>query len=174
MRKAQDAVDEWLRDPDNPDRYEIGARAEEVTVTYLDTGPEGRPEKRKAKLHVLLDGLQERHGLRVTGFETKYADPRKLLTDYSNALRGELALFMAAWTEFQEQEAAKEAAAAQRATEAEALQALFAATLGAVLAGDLRDALIEAGVPAAVAGAAAEQTAPGLLARIVSRFSEEG
>ena len=175
---AQDACHRWLTDPENPAQYDLGARSEEVTVTYedLDVDEAGRPVKarRKARLHVLLKGLREEHGIRVTGFETKFADPRRLLTDYSNALRGELTLFMAAWTEWQEQEAERREAEAAKAAEADALQALFAATLGEVLASDLRDALVEAGVAAEVAGVAAEQTAIPLLRRIVARFSERG
>jgi hypothetical protein len=62
---------------------------------------------------------------------------------------------------------------AKSANERDALQALFDATLGEVLAELLRDSLTEAGVAPKVAAAAAEATAGPLLRRIIGRFSPE-
>ncbi|MGH2976419.1 MAG: hypothetical protein ACREOQ_17690, partial [Gemmatimonadales bacterium] len=49
-----DACDRWLRDPEDPTRYEIGPRAENVQVTYEDEDERGKPIRRKARLSVLL------------------------------------------------------------------------------------------------------------------------
>jgi hypothetical protein len=76
-----DACDRWLRDPDDPTRYEIGPRAEDVKVTYTQKGDDGRPVKRKKRLSELLKlaGLLDSSGLEVELIEVKHADPRELV-----------------------------------------------------------------------------------------------
>lgn len=92
---VQDACHDWLLaapDPDRPgERYDIGARPEEIEVTYTVEvevdGPRGetryRTEKRRAKLSSLLAVCEEDpEGSRITGVtksESKYADPRELV-----------------------------------------------------------------------------------------------
>ena len=41
-----DACDEWLRDAEDPTKYDVGARTEEVQVTWIDYSGE-KPAKRK-------------------------------------------------------------------------------------------------------------------------------
>ena len=176
LGKAQAACDRWLTDPDKPEEYWIGARSEEVTVKYedpRDLNEHGRPKAKKAKLAVLLRESEVLNGLTVTGFETKFSDPRRLLTDYSNSLRGELTLFMQAWNQWQVDEKERLEAEERRASEGDAVQALFTAALGEVLPDLLRESLIEAGVKPNGAASAAEATAPYLLAKIVARFGED-
>jgi hypothetical protein len=72
----QDACDEWLRDPDDPERYDIGPRASEIWVHYTDETGE-RPVRKKARLQQLLSevggcGVIDRS-------EHKHADPRELI-----------------------------------------------------------------------------------------------
>jgi len=79
-----DACDEWLRDPDNPERYDVGARSTEVTVHYIDYSGE-RPFKTKAKLSELLDRISER--VAWVSAETKIADPRQLILSTAQEVR---------------------------------------------------------------------------------------
>ena len=144
---AQDAVHRWLTDPDQPDRYDIGPRAGEVTVTYddwQDLSEQGKPTKKKATLGVLLKEAERVHGITVTGFEFKHADPRKLLTDYSSELRGEVKLFVDAWNAWQQQQRDEQAAALAAANEQADLAAIltpafFKRCLEGLLEGDLAD-----------------------------------
>jgi len=91
------ACDEWLTDPDDATRYDLGPRAQELMVHYETTtaGPGGRPVvvRRKARLDALLAALSRvREGLSVTSVESKAADPRKLLLDTSKTLESHLRL----------------------------------------------------------------------------------
>jgi hypothetical protein len=82
-----DACDRWLRDPDDPTRYEIGPRAENLKVTYVIRGEDGKVLRKKAPLSELL--------ARVAGVapevrlaETKHSDPRELVLHASKRLEG--------------------------------------------------------------------------------------
>lgn len=74
-----DACDEWLRDAGDPQKYNIGARADDVDVHYVTHHEvNGRivTSKHKEKLQVLLDRLEDYH---VERTEWKHADPRELI-----------------------------------------------------------------------------------------------
>jgi hypothetical protein len=90
-----DACDRWLRDPDDPDRYDIGPRAEEMRVTYTDEDG-GR---HKATLAELLSRVSESSSgagglqrISVTMVETKHADPRDLVLKTAARLQDQLEL----------------------------------------------------------------------------------
>jgi hypothetical protein len=179
LGKAQDAADEWLTDPEDPERYFLGARAEEVTIVYEATEPDEnarsgfRTVRRKAKLHVLLDGIQERHGIRVTGFETKFSDPRDYLLKSSEQLRGELTLFLQSLTVVEAREE-REAAARLAAVEHEAeAAALLTEALAPWLAEDLA-ASFDGTLDVETGRRLAEKAAPALLARILERMRGGG
>lgn len=95
-----DACDEWLRDADDPAKYDIGARADEIEVTYeveVTSGDTLRIEKRKKPLTFLMDQLDgyDEDGARFVGWkhgETKRADPRELILKTSQETRGNLSL----------------------------------------------------------------------------------
>ncbi len=73
-----DACDRWLRDADDPTRYDIGPRAGDILVTYEEPGADGKPVRRKASLDRLLARL-EASGAMVERWESKQADPRELV-----------------------------------------------------------------------------------------------
>lgn len=88
-----DACDRWLRDADNPEQYDIGARAEDIDVTYWEPGANGKPAKKKAKLSTLLQQVQgQRAGFALELVETKHADPRELVLKTAARLQGQLEL----------------------------------------------------------------------------------
>ena len=104
IKKLYAACAAWLQDPENPDKFDIGPRANEVMVTYWDADEdsEGKPKmvKRKAKLSVLLKRLEDDGILTLQG-EQKIADPRTLILQTAQECRQiitqckELALLMA-------------------------------------------------------------------------------
>lgn len=83
-----DACDRWLRDADDEERYDIGARADEVVVTYVRQ-IDGKEVRSKATLSDLLrrveapqqvrPGLPQPARLSVEAAESKHADPRELI-----------------------------------------------------------------------------------------------
>jgi hypothetical protein len=89
VRLLSDACDRWLRDPDDPERYDIGPRAEEVQVTYLEYVGD-KPVRRKKRLSELLSLALD--GPSVLLVETKYADPRDLVLKAYDRLQGQLEL----------------------------------------------------------------------------------
>lgn len=89
-----DACDRWLRDADDPARYDIGPRAEELRVTYEERHGE-RTVRRKATLAELLAkvaGSSAEAGRTVTMVETKHADPRELVLKTAGRLQPQIEL----------------------------------------------------------------------------------
>jgi hypothetical protein len=91
VNKLFDACDRWLRDPEDPSRYEVGPRAENVKVTYIERREDGKAVRKKATIAELLD--------RVAGVapevrlvETRHADPRELVLHAVKRLEGLLEL----------------------------------------------------------------------------------
>ncbi len=84
------ACDEWLTDPDDPTKYFLGPRSNEVEVVYMDLDEKtGRQEKipRKATLQELIDKA-EQGGVIIRSITTKQADPRELLLKSIAKLEG--------------------------------------------------------------------------------------
>ncbi len=82
-----DACDRWLRDPDDSSRYEIGPRAEDVKVTYVEQKGDEKPVRRKRRLSELLEKVA---GVApdVRLVETRHADPRELVLAAAKRLDG--------------------------------------------------------------------------------------
>lgn len=92
MQKLYDACDEYLRDPDNPDKYYLGPHADEIDVTYRTVEPDtDKMITRKESLQSLIRKLDEQA---YTPWEIRFkqADPRRLIIDTANALCRELEL----------------------------------------------------------------------------------
>jgi hypothetical protein len=90
-----DACDEYLRDPTNPEKYDIGPRAEDVSIIYTQSRGEGEKEiRRKRKLSEILADLEERAGFRAELVEVKRADPRDLALKALAESRNQLALLV--------------------------------------------------------------------------------
>ena len=81
VRKMMYACDEWLKDPDDHDKYFLGARGTEVDITYLEKNDEGRYNQvpRKATLQELLDSIANDGHYMVMKLESSHSDPRELL-----------------------------------------------------------------------------------------------
>ncbi len=88
-----DACDRWLRDADDPTRYDIGPRADDILVTYLAQGDADgdKPTRKKGSLARLL-ALAEGGGVMIERWDTKYADPRELVLKTAQQLTGQTQL----------------------------------------------------------------------------------
>jgi hypothetical protein len=94
VEKLYQACDDWLQDPEQPGRYELGPRAREIKVTYTEWVPAGdgvRPVVRSALLSVLLAKI-EGTGRDVERVEMRQADPRMLLLKTCEQLTAQLQL----------------------------------------------------------------------------------
>ena len=86
------ACDRWLRDPDDPTQYDIGPRAENLKVTYVERGEDGKAVRKKAALSELLARVAgEAPDVRLV--ETRHADPRELVLHTVKRLEGLVELF---------------------------------------------------------------------------------
>lgn len=91
VNKLFDACDRWLTDPDDPGRYDVGPRAQEIKVTYEDHSGE-QPVTRKATLAELLRTVEADTGFTITMVETKHADIRELLLKTAARLHPQIEL----------------------------------------------------------------------------------
>lgn len=98
--KMSDALDLWLTDPDNPERYTMDPRTDELKCicTLQGTDSKGKPISRTATipLNELMSQLEftEYRGLSVIPEHLvwKNTDPRKLMLDTARALKDLLEL----------------------------------------------------------------------------------
>lgn len=90
VEKLFDACERYLRDTVNPDEYDLGPRAWEIDVQY-QVETEGKTRYEKAALQTIIDRMNER-GIVPIEFRYKHADPRKLLLEAANSLKGTMEL----------------------------------------------------------------------------------
>lgn len=90
VNKLFDACDRWLQDPEDPTRYDIGARAEDISVIYSETDSDGKEHRQKAQLTTLLAKIEDA-GYGVVRVESRHADPRELLIRTARQLQAQLA-----------------------------------------------------------------------------------
>jgi len=86
-----DACDRWLRNPDNPEQYDVGPRGEDVTVTYWEIDADGKRHRGKATISSLIAKV-DGSGLEVERWESKHADPRELLVKVASQLHSQIEL----------------------------------------------------------------------------------
>lgn len=107
VKKLYAACTEWLTDANDPEKFDIGPRGEEIWVTYWDASEAGEDEdgvrkavRKKATLQELLRRIDDK-GILTIKSETKYADPRELILKTAGECRQiisqcqQLALLMA-------------------------------------------------------------------------------
>lgn len=92
MLKAADAADVWLTDPENPNKYTLDPRADEVMVVYYEKTPRGKLIRHKARLQALLNRVSKGLNISVGEVYIKHADPRDILLKTSDRIYSGLEL----------------------------------------------------------------------------------
>ena len=92
LGKIREAAEDYLRDPDNPQRFVLGPRGWDIDVVYLDKSDKDTPIERKANLQELIDILEDRHDGRFLHMNVKYKDPAMLLIDAIRSVKPPLEL----------------------------------------------------------------------------------
>ena len=94
VNKMLDACDAWLQDPDDPGKYFLGPRAQEVQIVYIEWRTEGKrrlPMWKKGTLAALLEKITG-NGIDVERVESRQADPRDLLLKTAGQLTKQVEL----------------------------------------------------------------------------------
>lgn len=90
-KRLYDACEEWLRDPENPEKYYLGPRGEDIWVllewTTLDVDGKAIRHRSKDLLHNIIQKIEDRTGRTVTNTSWKHADPRELILKASANLK---------------------------------------------------------------------------------------
>jgi hypothetical protein len=86
VKLLQDACDTWLRDANDPTKYDIGPRGDEVKVTYWEPGDDGEDHKAKASLQSLLRRVED-GGFLTVKHDTHTEDPRNLILKTASEVR---------------------------------------------------------------------------------------
>lgn len=92
------ACDDYLTDPDDPDKYFLGPRGEEIEIVYQEVDKEnGKVDnvQRKATLQEILDAIENK-GYVIRGITNKHSDPRDLLLKAIGKLEGTAKMIIAA------------------------------------------------------------------------------
>lgn len=94
MDKLIQGCADYLVDPEDPNKYFLGARGSEVNVVYVERreGKEGEKGKvnhmqKKATLQALLDVVESTDRFIVQNAQVKHSDPRDLLLKGINELK---------------------------------------------------------------------------------------
>jgi transcriptional regulator with XRE-family HTH domain len=95
MNKLYDACDEYLTDPERPERYTLQPHAHELDVLYTTEEPNGRGEgthtvTHRENLKNMIDlALKQARG-ELVEVRYRHADPRKLIIDTASVLTKQL------------------------------------------------------------------------------------
>jgi hypothetical protein len=84
LQKLLDACHTWLQDPDDPEKYTLCPRMDEIEVVYLDVNENGNIVNKKALLSSLLARALNLDDM--VEVKTRNMDNRKLLVDTANAM----------------------------------------------------------------------------------------
>ena len=99
IQKLFDACDDYLSDPDDPQRYTLAPRAEEIIVT-IEEERSGRTTYEKMTLQEAID----RTGLNITQARNSSNDPRNLLLNAAKSLQGQMSLLVDFYAEARQQQ----------------------------------------------------------------------
>ena len=83
------ACDRFLRDPDNPDEYDLGPRDRDIEVIYEEKVPAADGFKSVMK-RAMLSQLLDKTGKHVIGSRYRVADPRELVLKSLERLESQL------------------------------------------------------------------------------------
>lgn len=85
------AAEEYLQDPDDPNKLNLGPRAEEVEIDYTEIIGKARVKK-KATLQQLLENIKV-DGRIINFIRYKHEDPRRTILNAANTLTKQIEIF---------------------------------------------------------------------------------
>ena len=91
IHKLVKACDEWLTDPEDPSKYFLGPRGDEIEIIYQGKDPKTDrllPTMRKASLQEMIDTVEKSDKFTIHNITHKHADPRELLLKAIAKLEG--------------------------------------------------------------------------------------
>ncbi len=89
LRKQLLACEQWLQDPDEPDKYTVAPRASEVIIVTEWWDDQDRPHRRKEYLDSLLQEIRG-EGRSVTSVSFSNQDTRKILLETAKVIQANL------------------------------------------------------------------------------------
>ncbi len=93
LRKMLLACNQYLADPDDPDAFTVGPRAEEVDIVIEVRDHDGKViENRRETLQRLLDEVQVNISGEVVEVKFRHDDPRRLVVQTADAVNRQLAV----------------------------------------------------------------------------------
>lgn len=92
LNRVAEAAEDYLRDPENPERYVFGPRGWDIDVVYLDHSDKENTVKLKDNLQDLIDRLEEKHNIRFLHTNVRYKDPAELLINAIRSVKPQLEL----------------------------------------------------------------------------------
>ena len=92
VQKMYDACHEYLQDPEDPDKYYLGPRGDEIDIAILEYDKDDKPIRKKRSLQTIIDEINGSDGRTVTEWHYKHADPRRLLLETAKVLNTQLEL----------------------------------------------------------------------------------
>lgn len=93
LRKLLESCNTYLQDPDDPDAFAVGPRAEEVDIIVQHYDEEGRPTyTERGTLQDFLTQIEKEKSGDVSEAKYNHADPRKLVIDTANAINRQLGI----------------------------------------------------------------------------------
>ena len=102
MQKMSDACDEYLRDPDDIEKYFLGPHDYEINVVGYRKDKDGKRHKVKEPLGEILARLKQ-NGYEVTRLTWSQADPRIMLVRASETLSRQMDTMVNAWKAIEDQ-----------------------------------------------------------------------
>lgn len=95
VQKMYESIDAYLRDPTDPNRYDLSARAEEIDVIYTkylfdEDGKVADKIRQRAPLQILLDRALQDFEISTMLIDTRKVDIRKLLIETAATLTKQL------------------------------------------------------------------------------------
>jgi DNA-binding CsgD family transcriptional regulator len=101
MNKLSDACDEYLQDPDDPAKYFVGEREDEIQVIGQRVDEKGKVYNVKSTLSDIMAQLSDA-GYRVSRMQSYKADPRVLLIKTAETLTKQMGTLIEAWARVEE------------------------------------------------------------------------
>jgi hypothetical protein len=92
LQSMLDACDEWMRDPDDPHKYNLNPRDYEIEVIYEVESKKPTASSKTVRKKALLSKLLRQTGKDVVEVRYRIADPRLMLVNVADAVEKQLRL----------------------------------------------------------------------------------